>query len=91
MAATSVPMCSATSKAFSIDGESKSFQSKSHGVSSRWPLDEIGRNSDRPCTMPRTMACKIGTTSVYPLGARPAGHALDGGRSASPPTGRMAR
>ena len=35
----------------------------SAGAPVRWPLDEIGRNSERPCVSPRTMACRIGTQS----------------------------
>ena len=30
------------------------------GTRRRWPLDEIGRNSERPCTIPRMMAWSVG-------------------------------
>src|SRR6476646_10596019 len=58
--AARVPMCSATSNAFCTLSLSKSFHPKSHGTTIRWPDDEIGRNSDRPCTRPSTMAWMMG-------------------------------
>src|SRR6478609_714968 len=64
MAAISVPRWRATANAFSADCASKSFQPNSHGTSSRCPLDEIGRNSDRPCTRPSTKAWKMGIGAV---------------------------
>src|SRR5262245_16301246 len=75
MAAMSVPMWRATSKAFSVDSESKSSQPNSQGTSRRWPLDEMGRNSVSPWTIPRMMACEIGTRRAQPAigrGLRPA-------------------
>jgi hypothetical protein len=56
-------MCRATSKVFCRPAASpvKSSQPNSHGTRIRWPLEEIGKNSVRPCTMPRTMAWRIGT------------------------------
>src|SRR5688572_30996884 len=55
-------MCSATSKVFwSPSSPAKSSQSNSHGTSSRCPEELIGRNSEKPWTMPRTMAWRIGT------------------------------
>ena len=49
--ATSVPTCTATSKASPWSGQPKTW-----GIRIRWPELEIGRNSERPCTMARTMA-----------------------------------
>ena len=54
--AMNVPMCSATSNVCCTEVSSKSFHSKSQGTRMRWPLDEIGRNSVRPWTMPRMIA-----------------------------------
>src|SRR5215211_4493389 len=68
--ASSVPMCSATSNAFSTDLVSKSCQSNSHGTTIRCPDEEIGRNSVRPCTSPRMMAWIIGTGLAARSGAR---------------------
>ena len=66
MSAISVPMCSATSKAFSSDSlPAKSSHSKSHGTSSRWPDELMGRNSDSPWTMPSTMAWSDGHAGPY--------------------------
>ena len=48
MTAISVPMWSATSKAFSTLLSSKSFHSNSHGTSRRWPEDEIGKELGQP-------------------------------------------
>ena len=78
-----------TSNAFFTDSPfsiaEKSSQPNSHGTRMRCPLDEIGRNSDRPCTRPRTNAWKIGTArdgtalrSRFVVIRRP-------GRSANPP------
>ena len=39
---------------------SKSCQPNSQGTRMRWPDDEMGRNSVRPWTMPRTMAWMMG-------------------------------
>ena len=56
-----VPKCSATSKVFSVlVSPAKSFQLNSHGTISRWPLDEIGKNSVSPWVIPRTIAWKMG-------------------------------
>src|SRR5436305_996996 len=50
--ATRVPQCSATSKA-----RPGSCHPSSQGKRIRCALEEMGRNSESPCTMPRTMAC----------------------------------
>src|SRR3546814_8770726 len=42
----------------------KSFQSNSHGTRARWPDDEIGMNSVRPWTIPRTMAWRRGMGEI---------------------------
>src|ERR1700687_5839278 len=57
--AASVPQCSATSKA-----SPGSSQPKTQGMSVRWALDEMGRNSASPCTMPRMTACQVGIAPV---------------------------
>src|SRR4051812_39291229 len=65
-APTNVPMCRATSNAFSKSAPflpTKSCQPNNHGTRMRWPLDETGRNSDRPWVTPRTIAWTIGTAS----------------------------
>ncbi len=49
--ANSVPTCTATSKA-----SPWSCQPSRYGTSTRWPELEIGRNSDSPWTIARTMA-----------------------------------
>ena len=49
--ATSVPQCSATSKA-----SPGSCHPNSQGTRMRCALEEIGKNSESPWTMPRTMA-----------------------------------
>src|SRR3954462_4380802 len=58
-------MCRPTSKVFCRleASAAKSFQPNSHGASRRCPLEEIGKNSVRPWTMPKTMAWRIGTDS----------------------------
>ena len=43
----------------------KSFQPNNQGTIMRCPLEEIGRNSESPWTMPRMTACKIGTVTAY--------------------------
>ena len=59
--AISVPTCSATSNVlFNESFDVSSVQPKSSGTRIRWPLDEIGRNSERPCTIPRMMAWRTG-------------------------------
>ena len=52
--ATSVPTCSATSKARLWMG-----QPSSQGTTIRWPELLIGRNSPRPCRMPSQIACAV--------------------------------
>ena len=60
-AAMNVPACRATSKVLLRSLKlSSSCQLNSQGTRIRWPLDEIGKNSDRPWVMPSTMACRIG-------------------------------
>src|SRR3984893_4791000 len=56
--ASSVPQCKATSKA-----SPGSSQPNSQGTRMRCALLEMGRNSARPCTTPRTTACRIGMNS----------------------------
>src|ERR1700755_1576417 len=57
-------MCRAVSNAFSKPAlPAKSCHPNSHGTTMRWPLEEMGRNSARPCTMPSTMAWRIGTSA----------------------------
>src|ERR1700712_5167584 len=53
-------MWRATSKAFCTLLSAKSFHPKNHGTRMRWPDEEIGRNSDRPCVNPRMIACQMG-------------------------------
>src|SRR5215831_13245985 len=74
-APTKVPTCNATSNVLLRLGWSvSSVHSNSSGTRMRWPLDEIGRNSERPCTIPKTIAWMIGTAGE-PRGRRsPAGH-----------------
>src|ERR1022692_4097981 len=59
--AKSVPACSATSK---VSPGSLQFASPSRvtsqGMSARCAVLETGRNSVSPCTMPRTIASRIG-------------------------------
>src|SRR5205823_1875299 len=56
---------------------SSSCQLKSHGTRIRWPLDEMGRNSERPWVIPSTMACRrgmwgwAGVATVASTGAQP--------------------
>src|SRR3954467_6714163 len=57
--AKSVPQCSATSKA-----RPGSSQPSTQGTRMRWALEEMGKNSARPWTMPRTMAWWIGMREV---------------------------
>src|SRR5216110_2042462 len=80
MTATVVPMWSAVSNAFSRPGwPVKSFHRKSQGTRIRWPLDEIGRNSDSPCVIPRTMAWTMDTGGRSPESGGPCGR-HDAGR-----------
>ncbi len=59
--AMNVPMWRATSKDSSSSGrEANSVQWKSQGTIRRCPLEEMGRNSDRPWTIPRMMAWMTG-------------------------------
>src|SRR4051794_1874462 len=72
MTATTVPMCRAVSKAFSKPWRpAKSCQPSSHGATIRCPLEEMGRNSASPWTMPRTMAWMIGTSARLGRGNDP--------------------
>ena len=58
--ATNVPRCRATSNVLLSSGfSSRKCQLNSQGTSSRWPELEMGRNSVRPWTMPRMIACRI--------------------------------
>src|SRR5205823_6385807 len=57
--AKSVPQWSATSKA-----SPGSSHPSTQGTRIRWALDEIGKNSARPWTMPRTMAWWTGMREV---------------------------
>ena len=62
-APTSVPMWSATSKVFFRSRRRRSRPSRTATARrSGGPTDEMGRNSERPWTIPRTMACRIGMT-----------------------------
>jgi len=58
--AASVPQCSATSKA-----SPGSSQQKAQGMSNKCALEEMGRNSASPCTMPRMTACQMGIALFY--------------------------
>ena len=63
--ATSVPRWSATSNVLLNDGLSCRYvQSNSHGVRIRWPDDETGRSSVKPCTKPSASACQSGSFAV---------------------------
>ena len=82
----SVPMCSATSKAFSDARCRRSRPSRTATARGcRWPLEEIGRNSVRPWTMPRTMAWRSARRRVGSAGpwwtARCAAARVGAGRS----------
>src|SRR5918995_3455836 len=52
-------MCKATAKVLPSSAFSRIGQSKSHGMRMRCPELEIGANSESPCAMPSTIACKM--------------------------------
>ncbi len=55
--ATSVPTCSATSNVlFNESFDVSSVHPNSSGRMIRCPLEEMGKNSENPCTIPRMMA-----------------------------------
>src|SRR5437870_5141071 len=56
-----------------------SFQPKTNGTRMRCPLDEIGRNSVSPCTMPRTSAWKIFTAARLSIADTRAGQRSSAG------------
>ena len=63
---TKVPRCRATSNVrlkSALAAPVSSSHPNSQGTRMRCPLDEMGRNSDSPWTMPSTMACRTGMDS----------------------------
>src|SRR5437870_3683687 len=77
-----VPACSATSNVFSRPGVAKSCQPNSQGTRMRCPLEEIGRNSDRPWVTPSAMAWTIGNGGGYRPLCPTQCHVADGERDA---------
>src|SRR5918994_4321360 len=58
-APNNVPMCRATAKVLLSWAFSRIGQSNNHGTRMRCPELEIGANSESPCAMPSTIACKM--------------------------------
>src|SRR5439155_9263200 len=80
-----VPTCRATSKVLLRSLKlSSACQPNSHGTRIRWPLEEMGRNSDRPWVMPSTMACRTGMWGWAAASILGSGGAR-GGNDAGPP------
>ena len=70
--AISVPTCSATSNVLLSESfDVSSVHPKSSGTRIRCPLDEIGRNSDRPWTIPRMIACSTDKAPMLGVTRRP--------------------